>query len=104
MIGGTVSAGAFRGAPIGGAHVQVKTYPDPFTDHFTVTMPEGLYGHVSAQLLDGSFRPVKEWPLGFAVPAGNRIDIPAGDIPAGTYTFRIWDEYGDAGAALVQCQ
>lgn len=84
--------------------IELRTFPDPFTDHFTLTMPDGLRGHVQAQLLDGAYRPVKEWPLGFAVSTGNRVDISADDLPHGTYTLRLWDEYGDSGAAVVQCQ
>lgn len=100
------SAGNAEPPPSSGSpvRVQLRTFPDPFTDHFTLTMPEGLRGHVQAQLLDGSYRPVKEWPLGFAVSTGNRVDISADDLPRGIYTLRIWDEYGDSGAATVQCQ
>ncbi len=88
----------------GVVHLEIRTFPDPCADEFTLVVPEGLRGHTRAVLLDGSYRTVLDWPLGFSETAGNRVDIPMNGLDPGTYTLRIWDEYGDAGATIIEHQ
>lgn len=88
----------------GVVHLQIRTFPDPCADEFTLVVPEGLRGHTRAVLLDGSYRTVLDWPLGFSETAGNRVDVPMNGLDPGTYTLRIWDEYGDAGATIIEHQ
>lgn len=92
--------------PTGNEVVQlrIRTFPDPCADEFTLVIPEGLRGHTRAVLLDGSYRTVLDWPLGFPETAGNRVDVPMNGLDPGTYTLRIWDEYGDAGATIIEHQ
>lgn len=85
-------------------HLQVRTFPDPCADICTLIIPEGLRGNTRAMLLDGSFRTVRDWPLGFSEVAGNRVDLQMNGLEPGTYTLRIWDEYGDAGATIIEHQ
>lgn len=85
-------------------HLRIRTFPDPCADEFTLVIPEGLRGHTRAVLLDGSYRTVLDWPLGFSETAGNRVDVPMNGLDPGTYTLRIWDEYGDAGATIIEHQ
>lgn len=85
-------------------HLQVRTFPDPCADECTLIIPEGLRGNTRAMLLDGSYRTVRDWPLGFSEAAGNRVDLQMNGLEPGTYTLRIWDEYGDAGATIIEHQ
>jgi hypothetical protein len=84
--------------------LQVHTFPEPCADEFTLVVPDGLRGHTRAMLLDGSYRTVLEWPLGFSETAGSRVDVPMNGLDPGTYTLRVWDEYGDAGATIIEHQ
>ncbi len=85
-------------------HMQVRTFPEPCGAECTLIIPEGLRGHSRAVLLDGSYRTVREWPLGFAETAGNRVDLSMNGSGSGTCTLRIWDEYGDAGPTIIEHQ
>ncbi len=85
-------------------HLQVRTFPEPCEAECTLIIPEGLRGNTRAMLLDGAYRIVRDWPLGFSEVAGNRVDLRMNGLEPGTYTLRIWDEYGDSGATIIEHQ
>lgn len=85
-------------------HLLVRTFPEPCGDECTLVVPDGMRGNTRATLLDGSYRTVRDWPLGFSETAGNRVDLQLNGLEPGTYTLRVWDEYGDAGAAIIEHQ
>ena len=97
------STGTEARTPVNEAvHLQVRTFPDPCADNCTLIIPEGLRGNSRAMLLDGSYRTVRDRPLGFSEVAGNHVDLQRNGLEPGTCTLRIPDEYGDAGATIVE--
>lgn len=85
-------------------HPHVRVFPEPCVDECTLIIPDGLRGHTWATFLDGSYRTVRDRPLGFAETVGNRVDLPVSGLRPGTCTLRIWDGYGDAGATIIEHQ
>ena len=88
----------------GVVHLKVRTFPEPCAAECTLIIPDGLRGNTRAMLLDGAYRIVRDRPLGFSEIAGNRVDLQMNGLEPGTYTLRIWDEYGDSGATIIEHQ
>lgn len=82
----------------------LREFPNPFSDHLTFTMPQGLRGNTRAQLVDEAGRVVNEWPLGFAEEAGAPVTLSTAGLVPGLYVLRLLDEWGAQADVRLTCE
>lgn len=89
---------ALAGTPDQPLRLHLQAYPNPCTEHLTITLPTGFTGHVRAEVRDGEGRPVISWPFGTGGTPGTQVTLDTNDLPQGSYVLYLLDEVGDVAS------
>lgn len=81
--------------------VRLTEFPNPFSDHITITIPVGLRGNTRVDIRDEAGRTVMSWPLGLNSAAGTPVTLDTPSLTPGVYALSVIDEVGDEASATL---
>lgn len=82
-------------------HVRLSEFPNPCSDHITITVPVGLRGNTRIDVRDEAGRTVMSWPLGVNGAAGTPVTLDTPALSPGAYVLSVIDEVGDEATTTL---